>query len=143
MPDKYFALDAAPGFIKRANGEAALTATGYVGTQIDQGGSVGTDMIAVVNVEACKVSAGNEVYTLSVVGSNTADRSDGELLAQIPLGDAGTIALETRDTAAGDQILLRFRTEKNDQHFQYVDLHLAVAGTGPSITFGAHITKEF
>jgi len=143
MPDKYFALDAATGFIKRANGSAALTSDGYVGTQIDQGGQVSTDMICVINIEAVDVASGDETYLLTILGSNTSDRSDGEILAQLTLGDAGTINLETRDTAAGDQALMRFRTEKNETSFQYVDLHLDASGTSPSITFGAHVTKEF
>lgn len=143
MPSKYFALDAATGLIKRAAGSAALTGDGYVGDQWDQGGAVATDCILVVNIEACKVSAGNEVYTLRVIGSNVADRSDGQILGTLELGDAGTIPIETVDTAAGQQHLLRFRTEIGDRSFRYVDLHLDVGGTAPSITLGAHITKEF
>lgn len=143
MPSKYYAIDAAPGLIKRAGGLAALTADAYVGDQHDQGGSAATDFITIINIESCKVSAGNETYLFSVVGSNVADRSDGEVLGQITLGDAGTIALETRDTIAGDQVEIRCRSEKNDTQFRYLDLHLDVSGTSPSINFGAHMTKEF
>lgn len=143
MPSKFYAIDAAPGLIKREAGLAALTADGYVGTQHDQGGAAATDLIAIINIESCKVSAGNETYTFTVVGSNVADRSDGEILGQITLGDAGTIALETRDTAVGDRAEIRCRSEKNDTEFQYLDLHLDVAGTSPSIGFGAYFSKEF
>jgi hypothetical protein len=143
MPSKYYAIDAAPGLIKREVGLAAITATAYIGDQHDQGDAVGTDFITIINIEACKVSAGNEVYTFSVVGSNVADRSDAELLGQITLGDAGTIAVETRDTIAGDRAEIRCRSEKNDTEFRYLDLHLTAAGTSPSISFGAYISKEF
>ena len=143
MPSKYYAIDAAPGLIKRANGLAALTADAYVGDQHDQGGAVATDGICIINIESCKVSAGNETYLFTVVGSNVADRSDGEILGQITLGDAGTIALETRDTIAGDRAEIRWRSEKNDTEFRYLDLHLDVSGTSPSIGFGAYFSKEY
>lgn len=143
MPSKYYAIDAAPGLIKREVGLAALTASGYIGTQHDQGDAVATDFITIINIESCKVSAGNETYTISVVGSNVADRSDAQLLGQITLGDAGTIAVETRDTIAGDRAEIRCRSEKNDISFRYLDLHMTVAGTSPSIGLGAYISKEF
>lgn len=143
MPSKYYAIDAAAGLIKRENGLAALTASAYVGTQHDQGGAVATDGICIINIETCKVSAGDEVYTFTVLGSNAADRSDGEILGQITLGDAGTIALETRDTIAGDRAEIRWRSEKNDTEFRYLDLHVGIAGTSPSIGFGAYFSKEF
>lgn len=143
MPSKYYAMDAATGLIKRELGLAALTSDGYVGTQHDQGDAAVTDLICIIDIESCKVSAGDETYVLSLVGSETSDRSDAQILAQITVGDAGTIAVETRDTVAGDRIELRARSEKNDTNFQFIDLHLDVSGTSPSIGFGAYISKEF
>lgn len=143
MPRKYYAIDAAPGLIKRELGLAALTADAYVGTQHDQGGSVATDFIALINIETCKVSVADETYLFTVVGSNVADRSDGEILGQVTLGAAAVIALETRDTIAGDRAEIRCRSEKNETEFQYLDLHLDVSGTGPSISFGAYFSKEY
>lgn len=143
MPSKYYALDAATGFIKRALGSAAVTADAYIGDQIDQGGAVATDMIAVITVEAIDIANSDEVYTFRVTGSNATNRSDAQVLAEAVLGDAAAIAIETRDSAAGDQVEMRFRTEKHDTAFRYIDLHLDVAGTTPSITFGAYFTKEF
>ncbi len=141
-PAEVFAIDAAPGLIKRELGLAALTAGAYVGVQWDQGSPAATDMICVVNVESCKVSAGNETYTLRLVGSNQADRSDAQILDTLELGDAGTIAIETVDTVAGSQFVMRARSERNLTQFRYIDLHLDVAGTSPSIGFGAYITKK-
>lgn len=143
MTRKYFAIDAATGLIKRALGSAALTSDGYVGDQWDQGGAAATDFVCVVDVEACKVSAGDETYTLRLIGSNVADRSDGQILDTLELGDAGTIPIETVDTAAGQRFVMRARSERNDTRFRYIDLHLDVAGTSPSVTFGAFISKEF
>lgn len=143
MPMKNFAIDAATGLIKRELGLAAITATAYIGTQWDQGGAAATDFVCVINIEACKVSAGDEVYTFRLIGSNVADRSDGVILDTLELGDAGTIPIETVDTVVGDQLVMRARSEKNGTQFRYIDLHLTTAGTAETITFGAYISKEF
>lgn len=134
MAQKYYPFD--DQLLVRDVGAAAITSSGYVGTQHDQGEAVLTEMVLVINISAIKVSAGNEAYTVSIVGSNTANRSDSRVLAQIVLGDAAAKgALETADDVALDQIVIPFRTERpaGDNH-RYVDVHLAVAGTAPSIT---------
>lgn len=142
MPSQYFAIDAATGLIKRALAQAAITATGYIGTQWDQGAAVITDGICVIQIEAIDVASANETYTFRIVGSNVADRSDAQVLGVAQTGHANTLTVETVNGAAGQQLTIRFRTEKNDIPFRYIDLHLIAAGTTPSITFGAYITKE-
>lgn len=139
---KIYAIDAATGLIKRAPAQAAVTATGYIGTQYDQQAATATDMVALLNVEAIDIASNDEVYTFRIVGSNVADRSDGEVLAVMQLGRAASITIETRNTAAGDRIVIPFRTEKNRTRYRFVDLHLTVAGTTPSITFNAYFSKE-
>lgn len=139
---KFYAFDALAGVLKRDVAQAALTSTGYVGTQWDQGDAVMTDGICVINIESVDVASNDEVYTFRIVGSNQADRSDGEVLGMAVAGDAGSITVETRDSAVADRIEVRFRTEKNETKFRYVDLHLEVAGTTPSIGFSAYISKE-
>jgi hypothetical protein len=136
-----FAIDAAPGLIKREVGAAAVTADAYIGTQFDQTAAAATDMVLVTNIEACKVSAGDELYTLRIIGSNVANRSDGDILATLELGDGGALPIGTVDTIAGDQFHVYFRTEKGRTTYRYVDLHLDVAGTSPSITFSAYLTR--
>jgi hypothetical protein len=140
---KHYAIDAAAGLIKRELGSAAVTAAAYIGTQWDQGGAAATDFVCVINIEACKVSSGDETYTFRLIGSNQSDRSDGVILDTLELGDAGTLDIETVDTVAGDQLVMRARSEKNDTQFRYIDLHLTPVGTGKTITFGAYISKEF
>jgi hypothetical protein len=142
MPSKYYAIEAGDGLIKRALAQAAVTASGYIGNQWDQGGAVFTDFACIINIEACKISAGNEIYTFRVTGSNLANRSDAQILDTIQVGHAGTITIETRNTAAGDQVILEGRTEKNDTAFRFIDLHLTVGGTSPSITFGAYLARR-
>ena len=140
---KTYALDAAPGLVKREPGQAALTSTAYVGSQHDQLSATATDCVLVVNVESVDKTTGDETYKLRVVGSNVANRSDGEVLACIEFGDASALSTpETRDSAVGDRFIMPFRTEKNRTWFRYVDLHLTVAGTTPSAAFNAYISKE-
>jgi hypothetical protein len=141
--DKFFAIDAATGLIKRELGLAALTSDGYVGTQWDQGDAASTDLACIINIESCKVSAGDETYTFRLVGSNASNRSDAQVLDTLEIGDAGTLSIETVDTTAGDQFVMRGRSFRRGLNFQYIDLHLEVAGTSPSIGFGAYISKEF
>lgn len=139
---KFYAFDAATGLLIRDIAQAAVTADAYIGTQFDQGGAAATDMIAVINLEAVKISANDETYTFRVTGSNATNRSDAQVLGMAAVGDAGTLTLETVDSAVGDRAEIRFRTEKNGTKFRYIDLHLDVAGTSPSITFNAFFTKE-
>ena len=142
---KTFAFDAATGLPKRLPAQAALTSTGYVGTQLDQGAATATDMVLVMNIESIVTNGGTgETYNFAVLGSNLANRSDCELLGQITLGAAAIVGTtrETRSAIATDRIVLPFRTEKNDTRFRYVDLRMIVAGTAPSIGFNAYMTAE-
>lgn len=140
MAQKYYAFD--DELLFRDKGAAALTSTGYIGTQIDQGEAVLTEYVLVVGIEAMKVSAGDEVYTLRVVGSQTADRSDARVLAELPLGDAAAKTIDTADDAVGDQIIIPFRSERPaGENQRYIDLHLTVAGTSPSTQFFAFLSK--
>lgn len=138
---KTYAFDAATGYLKRDVAQAALTSDAYVGTQLDQGSAVMTDMALVVNVESIDIAGGDEIYVLRVIGSNVADRSDGTILATLEIGDAGTIPIETVDTAAGDQFIVEFRTEKNGTAYRYVDLHLDLVASS-SIGFSAYLAKR-
>lgn len=135
-----YATDAAPGMIKREAGMAALTTTGYVGTTWDQRAPVTTRATCVINLENPKVSANDESYTFTILGYNAADRSDATILGQAIAG-ASTAGLEKVRAAAGQQLAIGFATEKGGVTYRRVDLHLAVAGTAPSVAFNARITK--
>lgn len=139
MATKYYAFDAAPGLLKRDVDLGAITASGYVGPQWDQLAPAATDALLLVNVEA--LSAGGQ-YTFRVVGSNLPDRSDGTILGTLEMGSAAISAPETVASAVGDRGECRFRTEKDDERFRYVDLHLQTGGSSPSLAFSAYITKE-
>lgn len=138
---KHYAFDAAPGLLKRDVAQAALTGDAYVGTQYDQVAATNTALVCIINVESCKVSAGDEGYTFRVVCSNQADRSDSRVVACRMLGDAAAKTVDTVDDVASDQIAIFFETEVTGIEFRYVDLHLDVEGTSPSIGFSAFMTK--
>jgi len=141
VPSKYYEIDNATGLVKRAAAQAAVTSTGWVGTQWDQGAAVLTDVACIINLEAVNVAA-DSIYTFSLVGSNVSDRSDGQVLARAVVGNATTVgAPETVAAAAGNEIVLLGRTEKNDTAFRYIDLHLTVAGGSATITFNARIAR--
>ena len=142
MASQYFEIDAETGLIKRELGLAAVTSTAYIGTQWNQGAAVTTDIACIINIEAVNVAAGS-IYTFRIVGSNVADRSDAQVLAMMELGNATTVgAPETVAAAAGNQLVLMARTEKNDTAFRYIDLHLEMAGASATITFGAFIARR-
>ena len=141
---KNYAIDADVGMIKRDRALAALTSTGYVGTQLDLIGPAGNDMVGVINIESI-VTAGatGETYRFRIVGSNQTNRSDAEVLAEITIGNATQVGMgETRAALAGDSIRVPFRTEKGRTRFRYIDTHLTVAGTAPSIAFSHFYGKE-
>lgn len=141
MPSKYYETDAAPGMVKRAVAQAAITSTAWIGTQWDQGAAVLTDIACIINLEAVNVAAGS-IYTFCLVGSNASDRSDGQVLARAVVGNATTVgAPETVAAAVGNEIVLQGRSEKNDTAFRYIDLHLTVAGASATITFNARIAR--
>lgn len=126
----------------RAMGAAAITAAAYAGDQFDTLGSVHTEFVLVINLETVKVSAGNEAYTILVVGSNTADRSDARVLASLVLGDTAAKTLDTVDDLAGDQIVIPFITQRPaGTYHRYLDVRVVPAGTSPSIQFGAFFSR--
>lgn len=137
-----YAFDASTGMEKRAPAQAAVTTTGYVGTQLDQGAAAITDFVLVLNVEAVDVASNDEVYTFRLIGSNVANRSDGRILAVMQIGAIAGISPETVAAAVGDQLQVLFRSERNRTAFRYIDLHLTVAGTTPSITFSAFLSRQ-
>lgn len=142
MHAQNYATDAAPGMIKREVGQAAVTATGFIGDVWDQGGDVPTNFIAVIGLENPKISAGNETYTFTLLGYNTPDRSDATVLGSSTVG-ASVAGIEKIAGAVGQQLVIRARTEKFAKPYRYVDLHLATGGTSPSIVFNARFSKEF
>lgn len=126
----------------RAMGSAAITSDAYAGDQFDTLKAVHTEFVLVLNIEAIKVSAGNEIYTIQVWGSNTADRSDARVLAELALGDAAAKPGDTADDVAGDQIVIPFITQRPaGTYHRYLDVRVDVGGTSPSITFGCFFSR--
>lgn len=111
------------------------------------GGFARADYMAVIDVSALVASNIDNLYTLSIMGSNNADGSKPVNLASIllgnftllPNGSTGSAATGAGSTSVAGRFELPFSTEQADINYEYVYLYATVAGTGKSITFKAFV----
>lgn len=82
----------------------------------------------VVDVASVEVATGNEIYTLSLEGSNVAAMSSGSVcLAKKVFGNL-VVPMDAALSAAG-RYVFPFRNEENGTIYRYVRLSALVAGT--------------
>lgn len=136
MPNQYHAYDAR--LAHRAPAQVALTANTTLAT-VTQRTPMRTAYLTRLNLEAIKTSAGNELYTILVEGSN-----DGfatfESLAVISLGHTSVRLGGPRTNAAGELVDRMWSTEQGNAVYQDWRIRLIVAGTAPSISVSAYST---
>ena len=145
------------GAVPVANPALAGNPTGPVTTanavQLDLG--IGRlDAILVLDLEALKVSAGNESYQFSLLGSNdpTFSAGNAELLAFHDFGAAATGRVGSPYTGASPVVptpgrsvrrhSLLFTNEMGDYLLRYLQLLLTVGGTAPSVTLNSWIADR-
>lgn len=124
-------------------GSPARTDLGIVG------GNARLDAMAVFDVSALVASNTDNLYTLSIMGSNNSDGSKPVNLATllvgnftlIPNGSTGSAATGAGSTSVAGRFELPFSTEQNDINYRYVYLYLTVAGTSKSITLTAFVAR--
>lgn len=140
-----------------------LTATGYLNNlnsgQVDLGGSnpqlaAGrTDFMWNMDITAINMATGDESYTLRLLGSNDVAFGNGnvELLAMHDF--AATAALRNLANIlgatpaipaaglAGTLVQLPCTNLMQRIYYRYLQAHLAVVGTGPSITLTSWISR--
>lgn len=140
-----------------------LTATGYLNNlnsgQVDLGGpnpisAAGrTDGIFNIDITAINFGTSDESYTIRLLGSNDAAFGNGnvELLAMHDF--AATAALRNLATIlgatptipptglAGTLVQLPFTNLMQRIYYRYLQAHLVVVGTGPSITLTSWISR--
>lgn len=136
-----------------ADGGAAVTANGYaqVGGAtaiIDLGGNQSTspvqqsriDAVAVVDVTAIKISAGNETYKIIVVASNDPGLATGNVIVgEVMVGKGASLdALNCADSVVGRYEIM-FSTNVAGSLYEYAAVYVVVGGTNPSITFDGFI----
>jgi hypothetical protein len=95
----------------------------------------------VIDVSALDVTTGDESYRFVIVGSDNVDFSTGdqEELQEIHIGGATAL----RGDVASDvgRYILPIRNKRNTRSYRFVRLEWVIAGTSPSITFAAFISK--
>ena len=117
---------------------AGLLATTTSGTILDLGGGF-VEGDVVIDLTACEIATGDEIYTIALEGSNVADRSSGSVcLAKKVFGNL-VVPMDNALSAAGRYVLC-FHNEENGTLFRYVRLHTLVAGTvATGINYSAFI----
>lgn len=121
--------------------KAAGAITGSADGAILDIGSGFVDGDIVVDISALDNVTGDEKYTISLEGSNTADMTTGSVaLATKVFGDL-SVPMDA-DLIASGRYVIPFRNEEGGILFRYVRLSTAVAGTTPSIDFAAFIAKK-
>ena len=124
----------------------ALKAAGLVdasadGTILDLGPGL-FDGFLVVDLSACEVASGDEIYTISVEGSTVAAMTSTSVcLAKKVLGNL-VVPMDAALSAAG-RYVVPFRNEEGGTLYRYVRLSTLVAGQVASgINFSAFLAKR-
>ena len=120
---------------------ASLTASAD-GTILDLGAGL-VDGYLVLDVASVEIATGNEIYTISLEGSNVAAMTSGSAcLAKKVFGNL-VVPMDAALSAAG-RYVVPFRNEEGGTTFRYVRLSNLVAGTIDStgIVFGAFVAKD-
>lgn len=136
--------------LELADGAAAVTssAAGLVDTAakvIDLGGAAFMKGLAVIDVSACKVSAGDEDYEIKIQGSNTAAFGGTDIvdLANLNIGDASILPGASDKTTGTYEVPFcnQSAVAGSNVIFRYLRVYAVLAGTSPSVTYTAYITK--
>lgn len=121
--------------------DAGLLATSTDGSILDLGPGL-VDGFLVIDLSACEVATGDEIYTVSLEASNVAAMTSGSVcLAKKVFGNL-VVPMDAALSAAG-RYVIPFRNEENGTLFRYVRLSTLIAGTiATGINFSAFIAKR-
>lgn len=125
------------------DGDLELKAAGALTTSTDGDildlGAGLVDGYLVLDVTAVEVGNGNEIYTISLEGSNVAAMTSGSVcLAKKVFGNL-VVPMDAALSAAG-RYVVPFRNEEGGTTFRYVRLSTLIAGTiSTGISFAAFI----
>lgn len=120
---------------------AGLVAASADGTILDLGAGL-VDGYLVIDASAIEIDSGNEIYTVSLEGSNVAAMTSGSVcLAKKVFGNL-VVPMDAALSAAG-RYVVPFRNEEAGTNYRYVRLSTLVAGTiATGINFAAFIAKD-
>lgn len=121
--------------------DAGLIAASADGSIVDLGDGL-VDGYMVIDLSACEIASGNEIYTVSLEGSNVAAMDSGSVcLAKKVFGNL-VVPMDAALSAAG-RYVVPFRNEEGGTLYRYVRLSVLVAGTiATGINFSAFIAKD-
>lgn len=135
---KGFTQDSA--LVLKAAGLLAASADGAI---IDLGDGL-VEGYLVIDLTACEIATGDEIYTISLEGSNTAAMNSGSVcLAKKVFGNL-VVPMDAALSAAGRYVIPFINAESvNGVNYRYVRLSTLVAGTiATGINFSAFIGKD-
>ena len=128
------------------DGDLELKAAGALTTSTDGDildlGAGLIDGYVVLDVSAVEIGSGNEIFTISLEGSNVAAMSSGSVcLAKKVFGNL-VVPMDAALSAAG-RYVIPFRNEEGGTLYRYVRLSTLIAGTiSTGISFSAFIAAS-
>lgn len=120
---------------------AALVASSIDGSILDLGEGL-VDGFLVIDMSACEIATGDEIYTISLEGSTVAAMTSLSIcLAKKVFGNL-VVPMDAALSAAG-RYVIPFRNEENGTLYRYVRLSTLIAGTiATGINFAAFLAKR-
>jgi hypothetical protein len=120
---------------------AGLLATTTNGPILDLGAGL-FDGFVVIDMSACEVASGDEIYTVSLEGSNVAAMDSGAVALGKKVFGNLVVPMDAALSAAG-RYVIPVRNEEGGTLFRYVRLHTLVAGTiATGINYVAFLAKR-
>jgi len=120
---------------------AALVAASADGSIVDIGAGL-VDGFLVIDMSACEVASGDEIYTVSLEGSTVAAMTSASVcLAKKVFGNL-VVPMDAALSTAG-RYVIPFRNEEGGTLYRYVRISTLVAGTiATGINFSAFMAKR-
>ncbi len=120
---------------------AGLLAASADGTILDLGGGFVKGAV-VIDLSACEIATGDEIYTVSLEASNVAAMTSGSVCLGKKVFGNLVVPMDAALSASG-RYVIPFRNEENGTLYRYVRLSTLVAGTvATGINFSAFIGMD-
>lgn len=120
---------------------AGLLAASADGTILDLGSGF-VEGAVVIDLSACEIATGDEIYTVSLEGSNVAAMTSGSVCLGKKVFGNLVVPMDAALSASG-RYVIPFRNEENGTLYRYVRLSTLVAGTvATGINFSAFIGMD-
>lgn len=108
---------------------AGLVAASAAGSEVIDTGGGFTDGVIITDVSAIEVDTGDELYTFSLQGTNTAAFGGTDIvdLVMFNMGDAAVLVGDA-DLGIG-RVVTPFRNQFQETVYRYLRIYLTIAGT--------------